>query len=64
MLYGCGLVGIIGCGKCVIDQHLKKKKRVLKEKKWKIRFFIKKKFVYRRALQEADGEGGGPTKQL
>mgnify|MGYP007098810772 FL=1 len=33
VLYGCGLVGIIGCGKCVIDQHLKKKKRVLKERK-------------------------------
>lgn len=33
MLYGCGLVGIIECGKCVIDQHLKKKKRVLKERK-------------------------------
>ena len=43
MLYGCGLVGIIECGKCVIDQHLKKKKRVLKERKMENKILYKEK---------------------
>ena len=42
VLYGCGLVGIIGCGKCVIDQHLKKK-RVLKERKMENKILYKEK---------------------
>lgn len=37
----------------------KEKESIKRKKKWKIRFFIKKKFVDRRALQEADGGGRG-----
>ena len=53
MLYGCGLVGIIECGKCVIDQHLKKK--VLKERKMENKILYKRKSLlidglYRRRM--------------
>ena len=41
MLYGCGLVGIIGCGKC--NRSTLEKEKVLKERKMENKILYKEK---------------------